>query len=187
MLYTFQPSKKTTAAVVCTFVLPGKSQTKAWSGFCPELHAKGENQLSLPFWYSADLSLPPEKAGRMISAHFFIYWQLWFVSQHIWLSKFYVAYYKPKEMAMVDFIMSGKHLHCFKHFFQIPQQNRQPQWKTPLKLDSARVTQPVTWAGTAVGFQGSILLGCIACWWMSKAITQSFLKVLHKCVHVAVD
>lgn len=113
MTCTFQPS----AAVACTFALPERSQAKAWSGSCSELHAKGENQLSLPFWYSADLSLPPEKAGRMISAIELLTVSIdTFVSQHISLLEVYVACYKSKEMAMEDCITSGKHLHCFKHF-----------------------------------------------------------------------
>lgn len=80
-----------------------------------------------------------------------------------------------------------------KHFCQIPQQKRQPQSKLSSQTRNSNVLvvyllySQLIWLGTGIGFQGSILLGCRACWLMSKAITQLVpKKVLHICVHMAV-
>lgn len=123
---------------------PEKSQAKAPSGSCPELCAKGDKQVSLPFWHSADLSLPPEKAGRvmMTIAHwtFHCMLQLNFVPQPIWLLTVYTAYYKPRKKLQGWIVSCQESIFIVpKHFFQIPQQNRQPQSKLSSQIRNSSV------------------------------------------------
>lgn len=113
----------------------------AWEGSgkgsCPKLRAKGDKLLSLPFWYSADLSLPPEKVGRMMHS---AYWtrhcmlQLYFVSQRVWLLT------SQKEQ-LQGWIVSCKESIFIvpEHFCQIPQQKRQSQSKFPSQMRSSSV------------------------------------------------